>query len=87
MWSKFEYIKIVKIEKHKAIFSFEFDPKYHKTYYYTANEKVKSILYIFKQNNHPLTPLNISNLLSMHYNTVSKYLERLIHYRHREDYG
>ena len=26
---KFEFIKIIKIEKHKAIFSFDSDPKYH----------------------------------------------------------
>lgn len=75
--SKFEFIRIIKIGKHKVIFSFESDPKYNKIYYYIANDKVKSILKVFKQNNHPLSPLNISNLLSMHYNTVKKYLEKL----------
>ena len=74
---KFKFIRIIEIEKHKVIFSLNSDPKYDLIYYCFANEKIKSILEIFKQKEDPLSPSDISNLLSMHYNTVNKNLERL----------
>ncbi|MBY9007141.1 MAG: hypothetical protein KGD63_10310 [Candidatus Lokiarchaeota archaeon] len=75
---KFEFVKTIRIEKHKVIFSFESESKYYKIFYYIANEKVKSILNAFKENKHPLSPLDLSKLLCMHYITVKKYLEILI---------
>ena len=75
---KFEFVKTIMIEKHKVIFSFEAEPKYYKIFYYIANEKVKLILNTFKKNKYPLSALDITNTLSMHYNTVKKYLEKLL---------
>ncbi len=78
---KFEFVKTIMIEKHKVIFSFESEPKYYKIFYYIANEKVKLILNVFKEKKHPISALDITNILSMHYNTVKKYLEKLMDFK------
>jgi len=74
----FKYIRSIKIESQKVFFSFNSDAKYDLLFFFLRNDKVIKILEFLKQKEEPLRPTIIAESLSMHYNTVKKYLITLV---------
>ena len=76
--SNFKFIRVIKFESQKNFFKFDSDSKSDVLHIILRNEKVKSILDILRNNNEPSRPTALSELLSIHYNTLKKYLNKLL---------
>ncbi|MBN1216868.1 MAG: hypothetical protein JXA99_15690 [Candidatus Lokiarchaeota archaeon] len=74
----FQFIRIVKYQSQKNIFRFESTPKDDILYIILKNEKIRSIINLLKNKGTPLRPTVLSELLSIHYSTLKKYLNQLV---------
>ncbi|MBY9005656.1 MAG: hypothetical protein KGD63_02760 [Candidatus Lokiarchaeota archaeon] len=74
----FKFIRSVKYESQKNFFVYETNSDSDIMFIYLRNKKVKSILNYLKNQNQPVRPTVLSELLSMHYNTIKKYLDMLV---------
>ncbi|TXT65281.1 MAG: hypothetical protein BAJALOKI1v1_450011 [Promethearchaeota archaeon] len=77
MLEKFDYIKIGTIQGHTAYFATEVPPKEMNTQYILNKPKSKRILFYLEENDIGVTKTKIAEDLSMHFNTVAKYLDLL----------
>ncbi|MBD3342739.1 MAG: hypothetical protein GF353_26820 [Candidatus Lokiarchaeota archaeon] len=81
MLEDFQYIKTVKIGNQKALFDVNFnDDRCHITFH-LRNDKIQDIVNLLRSSNEPLRPTNISDTLSIHYNTTKKYLNILLEFQ------
>jgi len=78
MLKKFQLIRSLHIDNRDIFFKFGMEDEYDEYYYYLRNEKVKEIIGFLEKNPTPIGPTELSEDLSMHYNTVTKYLEVLV---------
>jgi predicted transcriptional regulator len=77
MLEKFDFIKRGDIDGHDAYFATKRLPKEMYKQYIINKPKSKQIVEYLKQNNIGVTKTKIAGDLSMHFNTVSKYLKLL----------
>jgi len=77
---KFEFIKSEKIGNQKAYFNYCIDPIFLEIFFYLRKNKFRDIINLLKKKHAKsgLTPTKISKELSIHYNTIRKYLNILI---------
>lgn len=73
---KFQFIRSKKIRNRCVFFKFDSEPKYDQLYYYLANDIVKSIITLMK-NERLLKITEIADSLKKNHNTIKKYLEAL----------
>ncbi len=73
----FGFIDHIKIDNHEIYFDKNLDPDKVTAIYYISNEKCKSIIDYLRINDHGITKTKLSKNLSMHLNTISKYLDGL----------
>ncbi len=78
MLLKFGLIKKLKIENNRVYYETSLNPKDIEKHYYLSNNKIISILEHLSTNSKGHTKSEIANSLEMHYNTVKKYLNKLI---------
>ena len=75
---KFNLIRKVKIEKYDAYFDSKLDSNNDEILHIISREKCKEIIqYIVKQNNEGYSKNYLSKELKIHFNTISKYIEKL----------
>ncbi len=74
----FDFIRVHGFESQKNLFNFRSNPKNDILHIILRNEKVKSILEVLKTNEKPLRPTVLSEMVSIHYNTIKKYLKKLV---------
>ena len=70
--------KEMKIENNRVYYEASLAAKDIEKFYYLSNNKVMSILEFLDTNSNGHTKSEISNNLDMHYNTVKKYLNKLV---------
>lgn len=74
---KFGYIKKVKIDSHDVFFHLNVDRANYRAFYALSKTKIQKILSFMYNNHKPVTKTALTKKLSIHYNTVSKYMEIL----------
>ncbi len=77
MLKKFDFISKEKIQGHDAFFASETIPKEMEKQFIINKPKSKQIIHYLKRNNIGVTKTRIADDLSMHFNTVAKYLKLL----------
>lgn len=78
MLLKFNYISKEVFDNHDIYFDSSLDFEGVKILYFTSKEKSKKIIDYLKSNNEGTTKTGLSEVLKMHPNTVSKYLDSLL---------
>lgn len=73
---KFGFIRSKKFGNQKAYFKANFREEYDEIFFYLRNSKVKKIINLLKETE-AINPTEISDRLSIHYNTIRKYLNIL----------
>lgn len=73
----FNFVNKIKIENHDIYFDVSISQKKAEAIYYISNDKCRKIIEYLKINDHGITKTQLSKDLSMHLNTISKYLEGL----------
>ena len=74
---KFNLIRKVKIEKYDAYFDSKLPSKNDEILHIILREKCKKIIQYLKQNNDGYSKNYLSKELKIHFNTISKYIEKL----------
>ncbi len=74
---KFEFIRTHNFQNQKALYPHALNDENDEILYYLNKIKVKQIIQLLIDNKSPLKPTQISNSLSIHYNTIKKYLNNL----------
>ena len=77
---KFGFIVKERIEKHDIYYETGTEPNYAKKIYVSSKEKSKQILKYLRKNSTGITKTRLSNELSIHPNTITKYLKDLEQY-------
>lgn len=73
----FNFINKMKINNHEVYYDVKINSEKVMAIYYISNEKCKNIIECLKVNDHGITKTKLSKELSMHLNTISKYLDGL----------
>ena len=74
---KFEYIRTTKIDNREAYFEKYINSEFDKVLHLIFREKYRQIIDYLSDHNYGVSKTQLSRELSMHLNTVSKYLEEL----------
>jgi len=75
---KFKFIRIRDIENQKVLFPANLDAGDDTFFFFLRNKKVKAIIDLLENSPEPLRPTQIADLLSIHFNTIKKYLQILV---------
>ncbi len=74
---RFGYIKKAMIDNHDVFFHPKVNQSKYKVLYFLSKPKIQKILSLLYKNQKPMTKTAIAKNLSIHYNTVSKYINLL----------
>jgi len=77
MLQKFSYIKTIDYDNHQLYFASNYDSKHAIRGYIMRNEKSQKIIEFLKTNNEGYSKTQLSKILTMHPNTIKKYLDEL----------
>ncbi len=75
---KFNFIRNKIIDNHEVFFDINLVKNYDELYYFASKEKPRLIIEYLVENSEGATKTHLSRELTMHSNTISKYLKKLV---------